>query len=62
MVITKKNFNQRNFTLGVFLNLFVGKPVVEGWLVHSAADNFWGKGRKYKRILIVLGKINQQPH
>ena len=49
MVITKKNFNQRNFTSGVFLNLFV----VEGWLVHSVADNFWGKGRKYKRILFV---------
>ena len=52
-MITKKNLNQRNFTLGVFLYLFVGKLVAEGWLVHSAADNFWGKGIKYKRIPIV---------
>ena len=51
--LTKKNFNQRYFTFGVFLYLIVGKPVVKGLLVHSAADNFWGKGIKYKRMVIV---------
>ena len=60
-MITKNKLNQRNFTCGEFLQLYVGKPVVEGWLVHSAADNFWGKGIKYKRILVVQVQINQQP-